>query len=183
VLAVQQMLQSNAAASEAATAVGIRCATDVTGFGLLGHLRELVAASGVGAVIRVDRVPAIPGVLELVGYAPGAVERNREHIGQWVDFDDSIVPSSEVNGGVLATLADMACALALCTHFDGQMPFVTSDLHIRYLEPALGPVTVEAQVLRRSLRSAVLDCRLTCQGRLAGLCTAHFVIRAGEEAP
>jgi selenide,water dikinase len=107
-LAVRQMLESNAAASEAATAVGIRCATDVTGFGLLGHLRELVAASGLGAVIRVDRVPAIPGVLELVGYAPGAAERNRDHIGQWVDFDDSIVPEArtllfdpQTSGGLL----------------------------------------------------------------------------------
>jgi selenide,water dikinase len=107
-LAVEQMLKSNAAASEAAVEVGIRCATDVTGFGLLGHLRELAAASGVGAVIRVDRVPAIPGVLELAGYAPGAVDRNRDHIGQWVDFDASIVPEArtllfdpQTSGGLL----------------------------------------------------------------------------------
>jgi selenide,water dikinase len=94
-LAVEQMLQSNRAASEAALEIGIRCATDVTGFGLLGHLRELVAASGVGAVVRVDRVPAIDGVLALAGHAPGAVQRNRDHIERWVDFEDTVAPEAQ----------------------------------------------------------------------------------------
>ncbi len=114
--AVAQMLQSNQAASEAAQEVGIRCATDVTGFGLLGHLRELVAASGVGAVIRVDRIPPIDGVLELIeqGHAPGAVDRNRDHIGEWVDFEDAVVADArtlmfdpQTSGGLL-----LACPLA-----------------------------------------------------------------------
>ena len=135
-LAVQQMLQPNRSAAEAAVSVGIRCATDVTGFGLLGHLRELVAASGVGAVIRVDRVPAIPGVLELVGYAPGATERNRDHIGQWIDFDDSIVPEArtllfdpQTSGGLLLAcppdlLAELLTALGsrgIAGHAIGQL--------------------------------------------------------------
>ena len=51
-----------------------------------------------------------------------------------------------VNGGVQATLADMVCAVALCTAFDGAMPFATSDLHIRYLEPAIGAVVADACV-------------------------------------
>jgi selenide,water dikinase len=135
-LAVEQMLQSNAAASDAAIAVGIRCATDITGFGLLGHLRELVAASGVGAVVRVDRVPAIAGVLELVGYAPGAVNRNREHVGQWVDFDDAIVSEAQTllfdpqtSGGLLlacppARLTELLTALGsrgVAGHAIGQL--------------------------------------------------------------
>ena len=108
--AVAQMLQSNRLASEAAQELGIRCATDVTGFGLLGHLRELVSASGVGAVIRVDRVPGIEGVLELIeqGHAPGAVDRNRAHIEQWVDFEDSVIADArtlmfdpQTSGGLL----------------------------------------------------------------------------------
>jgi selenide,water dikinase len=109
-LAVAQMLRSNAAAAEAAREVDIRCATDVTGFGLLGHLRELVDASGVGAVIRIDRVPPIDGVLELIaaGHVPGAVERNRGHIERWVDFDASVVADArtllfdpQTSGGLL----------------------------------------------------------------------------------
>jgi uncharacterized protein (TIGR00369 family) len=87
-------------------------------------------------------------------------------------------PSGVVNGGVLATLADIGCALALSTYFDGRMPFATSDLHIRYLEPAdTRVVVVEASVVRASQRSAILECQLLCEGRMVGLCTAHFTIK------
>jgi acyl-coenzyme A thioesterase PaaI-like protein len=86
-----------------------------------------------------------------------------------------------VNGGVLATLADIGCAMALSTYFDGRMPFATSDLHIRYLEPADTRVVVEAAVIRASLRSAILECRLLCDGRIVGLCTAHFTIKVRPE--
>lgn len=86
-------------------------------------------------------------------------------------------PWGTVNGGVLATLADMGCALALATYFDGRMPFATTDLHIRYLDPADARVHVEATVVRASARSAVLECRLRCGSRLVALGTAHFTIK------
>ena len=96
----------------------------------------------------------------------------------------SLVPSvitlngnGVVNGGVLATLADIGFAMALCTHFDGRMPFATSDLHIRYLEPADSTVEITASVVRASARSAILECRLVCAGRIVGLGTAHFTIK------
>ena len=93
-------------------------------------------------------------------------------------------PTGAVNGGVLATLADMACALALSTSFDGKMPFATSDLHIRYLDPAKGKVTIEATVVRASPRSAILECRLLCGERLVAMCTANFVIKLrAKETP
>jgi len=86
-------------------------------------------------------------------------------------------PGTEtVNGGVLATLADMACALALCTAFGGEMPFATSDLHIRYLEPAQGAVRVEARVIRLSNRGSVLECTLTSGDEAVALCTCHFAL-------
>jgi uncharacterized protein (TIGR00369 family) len=85
--------------------------------------------------------------------------------------------SGVMNGGVVATLADIACALALATHFDGRMPFATSDLHIRYLEPVNAPVTFEASVIRASLRSGVTECRVLCEGRVMALCTANFTIK------
>ena len=84
-----------------------------------------------------------------------------------------------VNGGVLATMADMTSALALSTAFDGAMPFATSDLHIRYLEPAVGDVRAEAEVVRLSARGAVLECRLYCQDQVVALSTAHFTIKKG----
>lgn len=86
-------------------------------------------------------------------------------------------PRGNVNGGVLATIADMACALALCTVFDGLMPFATQDLHIRYLEPAKGEVSGEAVVVRLSKRGAMIECRLTCGERMVAHCTAHFSIK------
>jgi uncharacterized protein (TIGR00369 family) len=84
-----------------------------------------------------------------------------------------------VTGGVLATMADLTSALALSTAFDGAMPFATSDLHIRYLEPAVGLVSAQAEVVRLSARGAVLECRILSQGEVAALCTAHFTIRRG----
>jgi uncharacterized protein (TIGR00369 family) len=84
-----------------------------------------------------------------------------------------------VNGGVLATMADMVGALALSTAFDGAMPFATSDLHIRYLEPAKGEVLGEGKVIRFSDRGAIVECRLTCNGHLVALCTANFAIKHG----
>jgi uncharacterized protein (TIGR00369 family) len=85
-----------------------------------------------------------------------------------------------VNGGVQATLADMVCAVALCTAFDGAMPFATSDLHIRYLEPAEGVVVAEAEVVRLSPRSAIIECKLRCEQKIVALCTTHFSIRRGK---
>ena len=86
-------------------------------------------------------------------------------------------PRGNVNGGVLATVADMTSALALCTVFDGLMPFATQDLHIRYLEPAKGVVVGVAEVVRLSKRGAVLECRLMCGDRMVAHCTAHFSIK------
>lgn len=84
-----------------------------------------------------------------------------------------------VNGGVLATMADMVGALALSTAFDGAMPFATSDLHIRYLEPAKGEVLGEGKVIRFSGRGAIVECRLFCGEHLVALCTANFAIKNG----
>ena len=86
-------------------------------------------------------------------------------------------PRGNMNGGWLANLADMACAFALCTAFDGLMPFATSDIHYRFLEPALGPVAAEAVVVRLSKSSAVIECRMLCGGALIGFATANFAIK------
>lgn len=82
-----------------------------------------------------------------------------------------------VNGGVLATMADMVGALALSTAFDGAMPFATSDLHVRYLEPAVGPLEARAQVVRLSRSGAVVESRIEAKGKLVVLATMHFSIK------
>jgi selenide, water dikinase len=88
------MTALNASASDAALAAGASAATDVTGFGLLGHLHELCQASGVAASVDASAVPAIEGVVELLeSDAPpiaGGTRRNREWVEEWVDWDESV---------------------------------------------------------------------------------------------
>lgn len=82
-----------------------------------------------------------------------------------------------LNGGVLATMADMVGAIALSTAFDGRMCFATSDLHVRYLEPALGITLATAQVVRLSRTGAVVEARLEARGEVVVLATMHFAIK------
>lgn len=81
----------NAFGRDAALAVGARAATDVTGFGLLGHLSNLVLASGVGAEISARLVPVMPGALQLArrgsGCFPGGARRNLDFVAGRVDLD------------------------------------------------------------------------------------------------
>jgi len=108
--AVASMQASNDPAAAAAREAGVRCTAEVADLGLLGHLRELVAASGVGAVIRVDRLPVLEGAVAAAaaGHAPEAAGRNRDDAGDWVDFDDSIIEEArtlmfdpQTSGGLL----------------------------------------------------------------------------------
>ena len=92
--AVAVMTELNRDASEAAVAAGASAMTDVTGFGLLGHLGELCRASGVAAEIDAEAVPAIPGVMELLGSEEppiaGGTRRNRDWVEPWVRFDAAV---------------------------------------------------------------------------------------------
>ena len=84
-LAVKVMTEPNGEAAAAAVAAGAHAMTDVTGFGLLGHMHEMALASGVACEVDASAVPAIPGVLELLGAAEppvaGGTRRNRA----WVE--------------------------------------------------------------------------------------------------
>ena len=86
--AVDVMTALNAGARDAAVEVGVHAATDVTGFGLLGHLRELCVASGVSAQIDSAAVPVIDGVRDLldVGMVAGGTQRNHAFVAPDVDF-------------------------------------------------------------------------------------------------
>ena len=78
--AVKSMTTLNRAACEAMLSIGIDSATDITGFGLVGHLREMIDGSGVGAVIDAASVPLLDHALELaaLGHAPGGSKSNLE---------------------------------------------------------------------------------------------------------
>ena len=91
---VEVMTALNADAAAAAIEAGAHAMTDVTGFGLLGHLHELASASGVAAEVEAAAVPPIPGVLELLaGEEPpiaGGTRRNRQWVEPSVDWDAGV---------------------------------------------------------------------------------------------
>lgn len=80
--AVESMLRLNREAAELAQSVTIHSATDITGFGLLGHASEIARQSGVGLLVQAGSLPLLPGALDLAraGVAPGGLNRNREYL-------------------------------------------------------------------------------------------------------
>jgi selenide,water dikinase len=113
--AVKVMTTLNADASLAARAAGANGMTDVTGFGLLGHLHELALASGLAAEIEAAAVPAIEGVIALLedeeGSVAGGTRRNRAFAEEFSSFDDTVAPTRRwlvcdamTSGGLLVSL-------------------------------------------------------------------------------
>jgi selenide,water dikinase len=91
--ATDVMTTLNGKAAEAALAVGPSAMTDVTGFGLLGHLRELSVASGVSATLEAAAVPAIEGVLEVLeagAGVSGGSRRNGDFAAAFTSFADGV---------------------------------------------------------------------------------------------
>ena len=107
--AVEVMTTLNADASRLALAAGIRCATDVTGFGLLGHLFKLARASGVSAVLDRAAVPLIDGARAAAraGHIPGGSRRNldwvRPHTDAGTTGEDDLLllADAQTSGGLL----------------------------------------------------------------------------------
>jgi selenide,water dikinase len=94
----RSMAELNKTAAEAMVEAGVTAATDVTGFGLMGHLSEMVAQSGVTAEIYTDQVPFFDGVLALVReeLISGAIERNREYATQYVEVTEGVTEDVEI---------------------------------------------------------------------------------------
>jgi selenide,water dikinase len=107
--AIDIMATLNRDAADAARRVGVKAATDVTGFGLLGHLSEIVRASGVSAEIEVDAVPLIDGVTQMVedGMIPGGTRRNLKSVLSMCDFGELdrnaqlLLADAQTSGGLL----------------------------------------------------------------------------------
>jgi selenide,water dikinase len=107
--AVEVMTTLNAEASRRARAAGIRCATDVTGFGLLGHLFKLARASGVSAIVDHAAVPLIEGTRDAAraGYLPGGTRRNlawvlpHSQVGSVSEDDLLLLADAQTSGGLL----------------------------------------------------------------------------------
>jgi len=108
--AVETMAALNRDAADAAVAAGVRAATDVTGFGLLGHLYKMVRASDVGAVVDLASVPVIQGAREALrdGFVSGGTRRNldwvRPHLSAAAGVSDDdllLLADAQTSGGLL----------------------------------------------------------------------------------
>ena len=113
--AVRAMTTLNRAAAEAAATVTVHAATDVTGFGLLGHLREMTAGSGVRARLRAGQIPLLPGVVHLAeaGLVPGGTRRNLKAVAGVVRWDPAldearraVIGDAQTSGGLLVATPD-----------------------------------------------------------------------------
>lgn len=120
--AVASMRQLNKGAMEVLEGFRVRAATDVTGFGLLGHLKEMCAASGLGARVRADAPRILPAARELAeaGTVPGGTRRNQRALEEVVEWDEDVPEAlrvllcdAQTSGGLLAAVpAEEAEALA-----------------------------------------------------------------------
>ncbi|HXL87104.1 MAG TPA: selenide, water dikinase SelD, partial [Gemmatimonadaceae bacterium] len=106
---LEAMKTLNGLASRAALALGVRCATDVTGFGLLGHMSHVARASKVTLRVKLDSIPIFPRVREAVraGFVTDGSKRNAEYLRELVlwkkgsDEDRAILQDPQTSGGLL----------------------------------------------------------------------------------
>ena len=106
--------QLNTAGAELAETDGVHAMTDITGFGLLGHLLEITRASKVSARVELARLPLLPGVVELAkgGHVTGASQRNWASYGSEVNLADglgdwqrAVLTDPQTSGGLLVSCA------------------------------------------------------------------------------
>jgi selenide, water dikinase len=111
--ATQSMTTLNRQASEIAQGFKVHAATDITGFGLLGHAREMAVGSKVSLVICASRVGILPGALDYAraGFLPGGLGRNADFISACVDFAESVSQETrnllydpQTSGGLLLSI-------------------------------------------------------------------------------
>lgn len=112
--AVQSMAALNDKAAQAMQEVGVNAATDITGFGFLGHLYEICAASKAGVEVIVDQVPILDGAADLaaIGAVPGGAKRNAKYLEpmlKWVRPMDEVMRDilcdPQTSGGLLMAVS------------------------------------------------------------------------------
>lgn len=115
--AVRWMITLNRAASRAMMQAGAHAATDITGFGLLGHLADLCRASSVAAEVSFSAVPQLPGARSCItaGFIPAGTGRNLEYLADLVRYAPDLPPGAaelladpQTSGGLLVALAEEA---------------------------------------------------------------------------
>ncbi|GKX56162.1 selenide, water dikinase [Leminorella grimontii] len=113
-VATEVMCRLNKPGAELAALDGVTAMTDVTGFGLLGHLSEICQGSGVQATVWFDAVPQLPNVAEYIaeGCVPGGTQRNFDSyghlIGNLTDLQRSLLCDPQTSGGLLIAVMPQA---------------------------------------------------------------------------
>ena len=122
------MTRLNSSAAKTASRVGASAATDVTGFGLLGHLYELASASGLSASVETTSVPLLPSINDLVegGFVAGGTERNLDFLEPFLSggsfTERLILCDAQTSGGLLfscdaSAAVDAVAELTEAGHF------------------------------------------------------------------
>lgn len=141
----------NKGASEAMIEIGVHSATDITGYGLVGHAAEMARGSGVGIQLSLAAVPIIPGTLELLerGIVPGGTHRNLAGVVGSSDWDRALTANqkllmcdAQTSGGLLISVASETCdeLVAALNAADTPAAAVVGDV----IEDATGIVRISA---------------------------------------
>ncbi len=163
--AARGMAALNRAAAEAMLAAGAHAATDITGFGLFGHLAAMAADGALDLEIIWDDIPLLPGVLECLaaGILPGGAERNRESAEAAVVPGDGVTPTMldvgydpQTSGGLLIAVAEENAPGLLAEL--RRMGVVQAAVIGRVLGPGTGRVHVRTEH-RRTIPAASFPTR------------------------
>ena len=137
-VAVESMSRLNRAASDLAQKHSVNAMTDITGFGLAGHGREMAKLSRVDFQIRFDQIELLPGTADYArrGIFPGGMGRNRDYFSQWVsarvpleDYADGLLYDPQTSGGLLIAVAtDRADALLADLLAAGEQAFILGSV-------------------------------------------------------
>jgi selenide,water dikinase len=112
--AINVMTNLNSGGAKAMNAVGVNACTDITGYGLLGHLLEMCQGSKISATIEFNEIPLMQGVFELAqkGFIPGGTKRNLDHVTPNVNFSKNIsqeqkylLADAQTSGGLLISVS------------------------------------------------------------------------------
>ncbi len=140
--------QLNSVGTRLAEITGVHALTDVTGFGLLGHLLEICRGSNLGAEVEFNQVPLLPTAarLALTGIGPGAIERNWASYGEEVhldpalpDWSQRIMCDPQTSGGLLAACSPESAGEVLALFHDagfasavivGRMKSGKAEVHV-----------------------------------------------------
>lgn len=131
--AEKSMMRLNKEAADAMVKVGVSACTDITGFGLFGHLIRMMRHSGMTAHIDAEALPAFPGVFDLLraGIVPGAVERNAEFVGKDLIVDKNMGDEYKNLGLGAETSGGLLISVPRKRH-----PHLIKELNARGLTPA-----------------------------------------------